>query len=567
MKGRVGECANTRRGMLLARICERSLSPTFAHVAMPPKAATRKISGRNATKAKTKTKAKAKGTAAPPGAKKKQASSSSSSSKEADGEVPAAASADAARDKAASQAPLEDPWLAFESPYGGRMSPADEWNRIQSGALGSAVVLTRAALQAAGYELASGVVSMQQVSDALVAAEVALAARVKEEAAAAAAAAVAPADGSETAEGTGDRDPFITAAPAAADAMVEESTGADAPTELAADASGGADGGEGEASSGAGAGAGAGDGDDDADAGAGSAVVEVEPPPPVEQVSMASCGITAVTFGAGWDGRTLALDLTDNRMDADAVEALNTIWLRILNLTANSALTRVPTFTKFTRLLSLDLSHNRIGPLTATSFVSVADNIRELGLAYCGLETLLDGREFVLKRADSLEKLTIAGNAISNVREVRNLGDLNRLTDLDLRGNPFLSEGKDAETAVTRIKRRLARLKVLNGASAEAAFAAGSEVGALADSLDRSTITTGGGDDNASCSCIEGNPCAVPYNCKNWDMRFEVARKAREVRMHACLSQCVVQRADGNLCARVLLSARAAHTCFPCLLR
>lgn len=28
-----------------------------------------------------------------------------------------------------------------------------------------------------------------------------------------------------------------------------------------------------------------------------------------------------------------------------------------------------------------------------------------------------------------------------------------------------------------------------------------------------------------SCSCIEGNPCAVQYNCKDWKNRHEVAKK------------------------------------------
>lgn len=32
------------------------------------------------------------------------------------------------------------------------------------------------------------------------------------------------------------------------------------------------------------------------------------------------------------------------------------------------------------------------------------------------------------------------------------------------------------------------------------------------------------GEDGASCSCLFGNPCAVPYNCKNWAGRFEVAK-------------------------------------------
>lgn len=40
-------------------------------------------------------------------------------------------------------------------------------------------------------------------------------------------------------------------------------------------------------------------------------------------------------------------------------------------------------------------------------------------------------------------------------------------------------------------------------------------------------IDDGSGDneDKASCSCIEGNPCAVAYNCKDWSNRFEVAKK------------------------------------------
>lgn len=41
-------------------------------------------------------------------------------------------------------------------------------------------------------------------------------------------------------------------------------------------------------------------------------------------------------------------------------------------------------------------------------------------------------------------------------------------------------------------------------------------------------IATGynfGGEDSASCSCLEGNPCASEYNCKNWADRYEIAKK------------------------------------------
>jgi len=28
-----------------------------------------------------------------------------------------------------------------------------------------------------------------------------------------------------------------------------------------------------------------------------------------------------------------------------------------------------------------------------------------------------------------------------------------------------------------------------------------------------------------SCSCIEGNPCVDQYVCKNWPMRFAIAKQ------------------------------------------
>eukprot|EP00050_Salpingoeca_kvevrii_P022494 m.127361 g.127361 ORF g.127361 m.127361 type:complete len:124 (-) comp9721_c0_seq2:59-430(-) len=42
----------------------------------------------------------------------------------------------------------------------------------------------------------------------------------------------------------------------------------------------------------------------------------------------------------------------------------------------------------------------------------------------------------------------------------------------------------------------------------------------------KTTDTTSlGGEDSSNCSCIEGNPCAVPYNCRDWENRFEIAKK------------------------------------------
>eukprot|EP00056_Hartaetosiga_gracilis_P021196 m.23158 g.23158 ORF g.23158 m.23158 type:complete len:292 (-) comp8947_c0_seq1:165-1040(-) len=33
------------------------------------------------------------------------------------------------------------------------------------------------------------------------------------------------------------------------------------------------------------------------------------------------------------------------------------------------------------------------------------------------------------------------------------------------------------------------------------------------------------GEDRASCSCLEGNPCQSKYNCKDWNNRFDVAKR------------------------------------------
>ncbi|KAK3288826.1 hypothetical protein CYMTET_3706 [Cymbomonas tetramitiformis] len=43
-------------------------------------------------------------------------------------------------------------------------------------------------------------------------------------------------------------------------------------------------------------------------------------------------------------------------------------------------------------------------------------------------------------------------------------------------------------------------------------------------SMRKNMDDSGMGEDSANCSCIEGNPCASPYNCKNWANRFEVAK-------------------------------------------
>merc|ERR1712232_1093614 len=46
------------------------------------------------------------------------------------------------------------------------------------------------------------------------------------------------------------------------------------------------------------------------------------------------------------------------------------------------------------------------------------------------------------------------------------------------------------------------------------------------------TSTMALGEDNASCSCLFGNPCVSPYNCKDWANRFEVAKRHQTCGTH-----------------------------------
>ena len=82
---------------------------------------------------------------------------------------------------------------------------------------------------------------------------------------------------------------------------------------------------------------------------------------------------------------------------------------------------------------------------------------------------------------------------------------------------------------------KLPCLRVVNGAEYVVGMTsltelAASAAGRGADAADVEAGIGIGGEDSASCSCSEGNPCVSPYNCKDWVNRAEVARRHREER-------------------------------------
>lgn len=160
-------------------------------------------------------------------------------------------------------------------------------------------------------------------------------------------------------------------------------------------------------------------------------------------------------------------------------------------------------------------------------FEPLAERLRSLDLSCCGIESLMEGRVLCLSPLSALEVLSIASNNLADPRDLKEVGSLKRLTRLDEFNNPW-SKAEGYDDALAAAKRKLSSLRLFNGVDATAKFTSGIGASTLADALERSTVASGGGDDSASCSCVEGNPCAVPYNCRSWDNRFDVARKARE---------------------------------------
>ena len=77
---------------------------------------------------------------------------------------------------------------------------------------------------------------------------------------------------------------------------------------------------------------------------------------------------------------------------------------------------------------------------------------------------------------------------------------------------------------VRKLCLKLSALKVFNGAKYTHGMQTSNFMDLQAGQEANSGVGAGGGDDGASCSCLEGNPCVVAYNCKDWVHRFEVAK-------------------------------------------
>ena len=169
----------------------------------------------------------------------------------------------------------------------------------------------------------------------------------------------------------------------------------------------------------------------------------------------------------------------------------------------------------------------------ARTFKSLT-RLRDLNLSCCALERLHgaeDPARYIneaemaksplLGLAGTLEALDISHNKLDCAGHALALVKLNRLKSLSIEGNPLVA----ADNGECRdLFMKLPALKSVNGRP----YSHGKFLAAANNEGDSSAVDLAKtGEDSSTCSCIYGNPCLSAYSCRDFNHRFEVAKRAR----------------------------------------
>ncbi|GBG32966.1 Malignant fibrous histiocytoma-amplified sequence 1 [Hondaea fermentalgiana] len=169
-------------------------------------------------------------------------------------------------------------------------------------------------------------------------------------------------------------------------------------------------------------------------------------------------------------------------------------------------------------LVELDISHNAL-PVLHLDFC--AASLRVLRAGHCDLDSAALS---ALKSCAYLEHVDLGSNRLGDPAAIRDAVVCFRkqIRVFRVEGNPI---GRiELDELLAWLKQQCPCLSELDGAAQLHTF---SRAPGLADLNLNSEADGIMVQDGASCSCIEGNPCAVPYNCKDWENRIEIARRAR----------------------------------------
>ena len=200
-------------------------------------------------------------------------------------------------------------------------------------------------------------------------------------------------------------------------------------------------------------------------------------------------------------------------------------FLRELSIAGNS-LTQMPNLSCAPMLLSLDLSGNSLRALSDDDWPEyLAGRLRRLNLRGAAI-TSFDG--FTICRFSALEELDLSHNSFPSIDCVMACGALSRMRRFSVLPSAFVANEPPAkvEEAVATLVARWPSLEALDGTPIKHTMSV--EGAGVEEALARSIEDNLGATTRESCSCLEGNPCAVPENCKDWSRRFEVARAARQ---------------------------------------
>jgi hypothetical protein len=475
-----------------------------------------------------------------------------------------------------------DPWKKHPSPFGGRMSQNDEWNKLGNNEPNQVVCCIKPAVREGKAAVGTEDVMARQVELAR-RAEEAQQQAAEEEAqrqAAEEARQATEEGGAMGEEGGVAAERGDTAAEPAAISETQANGNAES---------------DGERLAAAGAGAAAAKaiksinatdtGADDAIAqtveDASSEMALVLP----EYLSLAGCEISSLSIQPVLWGELTALDLSGNQLTSDAalqllapfgskaldatalsagttpavapaapvgstittaappVPSPTTCWLRKLVLAGNRVAdisTPSPLLAKLPFLLHLDLSQNpSVGASIGTADFSRVP-LRALLLQNVGLSAVDLALPTGIGSLSALQNLDLSHNKLADLQELDALtgqqlgkqgkGCFEFLTHLNTSNNPFATAGGGGSYVAwqQQLQRLVPSLKSVDAQQAQAQAFGWGNVDMVRETMERSTAISLSEQDSSSCSCVGGNPCAVACNCRDWANRFQVARAARE---------------------------------------
>ena len=233
--------------------------------------------------------------------------------------------------------------------------------------------------------------------------------------------------------------------------------------------------------------------------------------------------------------RFVRLDISSNQLRSLTVfNDLNDdrcrTWIRSIDARNNLLCDLKIPCRGFPKLLSLDLSCNHIHTIQKEYF-KFTPRLRWLRMRQCGIKC--EHLESLMSLEFSLVYVDLGENELRDYNSITTkLLQLSQLEVIDLDGNPFICEEIDIERLRTFFQNKKPRVKTLNGVSlGRADFVAAMKKTRTFDDDDDDdddgVLTLS---DSASCSCLEGNPCISPYNCKDWLHRYEVAERIRNLK-------------------------------------